>query len=123
MGQILNIDLNAFSTDSKAPRAKNKIKFIKEIVRCIQSESSFTKYMKRLTTKVVKHATVFINSLDRKSGVHPVISHRQILFEKKFMNIWNKIGKLAMTYNMTENNRTPMDQDTITIVNKIRRIR
>ena len=80
MRHILHIYLTTFATDLNAPRAKNAIKFIKEIVRCIQSESTFTRYPKWLTTEVVKSAIILMNSFNRKSRVHSVMSHRQILF-------------------------------------------
>ena len=84
--QELHVNLTTCAADLHVPRAKNAIRFIKEIVKCIQTEMLFTKYPKRLTIKMVKRVTVtvLINSFNRKSGVHAVISRRQMLFGKKF---------------------------------------
>ena len=54
----------------------------------------------------MKHAVVLINSFWRKSGVHPVISPRQILFGKKFKTPLCKIGELVMAYDVTADNKT-----------------
>lgn len=113
MGQELHVDLNIFATDSQAPRAKNKIRLFKKVLQCIQSESTFTKYPKMIKNEVMECATVFIDSFDKKLGVHRVMSHRQILY---------KIGKLTMIYDVIRNNKTPMDQGTITIINEIGRM-
>ena len=88
------------------PIAKNTIKLVKEKVKCVQSETLFTKYLKRLTIEIVNQVTVLINWFNRKSGVHPVMSLRQMLFSKQFKTILCKIGKLVMVYNVTSNNKT-----------------
>ena len=43
--------------------------------------------------------------VQEKSGVHPVMSPRQILFGKKFKTPLYKISKLVMAYNVTANNK------------------
>ena len=53
-----------------------------------------------------KRVVVLINLFRRKSGVHPVMSPRQILFGKKFKTPLCKIGKLVMAYDVTANNKT-----------------
>ena len=55
---------------------------------------------------MMKRVTILINSLNRKLGVHVVISPRQILFGKKFKTTLCKIDELVMAYNMTANNKT-----------------
>ena len=80
--QELHVDLTTCAADLHVLRAKNIIKFVKERVRCIQSETPFIKYLKRLTIKIMKLVTILINLFNRKSGVHLVISARHILFEK-----------------------------------------
>lgn len=42
----LNVTLTTCDADSHVPRAKNAIKFVKERVRCIQSELGFSKYLR-----------------------------------------------------------------------------
>ena len=103
MQHCLHVDLTTCAADSHVPRAENAIRFVKERLRAIQCEIQFRKYLKRLTIEMVKWVTVFINSLRRKSGVHPVMSPRQILFGKKFKTmtvvhltqteIWGRILK------------------------------
>ena len=79
---------------------------MKERLRYIQSETPFTKYPRRLTIEMTKRATVLINSLRRKSGVHSVISPRQILFRKKIKTPLCKIGKSVLAYAVRTNNKT-----------------
>ena len=88
------------------PSAKNAIRFVKERLRAIQCETPFRKYPKRLTIEMVKRVTVLINSFRRKSGVHPVMSPRQILFGKKSKTPLCKIGELVMAYDVTASNKT-----------------
>ena len=83
MRNELNIDLITCAADSHVPSAKNAIRFVKERLRYIQCETPFKKYPKRLTIEMTKRATIFINSFRRKSGIHSVMSPRQILFRKK----------------------------------------
>ena len=80
----LHINLDTCAADSHVPRAKNAIRFEKERRRSIQYETLFNKYPKRLTIKMAKRATILINSFRKKSGVHAMMSPRQILFGKKF---------------------------------------
>ena len=55
---------------------------------------------------MVKRVTVLIILLRRKSGVHPVMSLRQILFGKKFKTLLCKIGELVMAYDVIFSNKT-----------------
>ena len=80
----LHIDLVTYAAALHVPRSENTIGFVKERLMSIQSETLFIKYPKRLTIKMTKRATILINSFRRKSGVHSVISPRQIRFRKKF---------------------------------------
>ena len=102
----LHVDLVACATDSHVPRAENAIRFVKERVRSVQSKTPFDRYTKRFTIEMLKRVVVLINSFRRKSGVHPVMSPRQILFGKKFKAPLCKIGKLLMAYDVTANNKT-----------------
>ena len=56
--------------------------------------------------EMTKRVTVLINSFRGKSGVHPVMLPRQILFSKKFKTPLCKIRKLVMVYNVRANNKT-----------------
>ena len=84
MKKELKIVLTTCDSDSHVPRAENTIKFVKEQVRCVQSEMPFKKLPRRLTIEMVRWLVVLINSFHRKSGVHPVMSPCQILFGRKF---------------------------------------
>lgn len=89
------------------PRAKNAIKFVKERVRCIQSETPFMRSMNMLTIEMVKWGTVLVNSFDGKSGVHAVVSPIRLLFGKKFeIPLCKIIGKVVMIYKVIANNTT-----------------
>ena len=104
--QDLHLDLTTCATDSHVPRAENAIRFVKERLRSIQYETPFKKFPRRLTIEMVKRVTGLINSFRRKSGVHPVMSSRQILFGKKFKTPLCKIGVLVMAYDVTSSNKT-----------------
>ena len=104
--QGFHLHLTTCVADSHVPRAKNAIILVKERLRSIQCETSSTKFPRRLTIEMLKRVTVLINSFRRKSGVHPVMSPRQILFGKKFKTLLCKIGELVMAYNVTSSNRT-----------------
>ena len=102
----LHVDLVTCAADSHVPRAENAIQFVKERVRSVQSETPFDRYPKRFTIKMLKLVVVLINWFRRISGVHPVMSPRQILFGKKFKTPLCKISKLVMAYDVTVNNKT-----------------
>ena len=53
---------------------------------------------------MTKRATVIINSFRRKSGVHSVMSPRQIIFGKKFKTPLYKMGELVLAYVLQSNN-------------------
>ena len=102
----LHMDLVTCTGDSHVPRAENTIRFVQERPRSIKSETPFTKYPKRLTIKMTKRATVLINSFRRKSGVHSVMSPRQIQFSKIFKAPLCKTGELVLAYDVRANNKT-----------------
>ena len=102
----LKVDLVVCTPESHVPRAENAIRFVKERVRSIQSETPFTRYPRRFTIELVRRAVILINSFSRKSGVHPVMSPRQILFGKKFKTPLCKIGELVMAYDTASDNKT-----------------
>ena len=91
-----HIDLVTCATDSHVPRAKNVIRFVKERLRAIQSETPFDRCPKRFTIEMLKRVVVLINLFKRKSGVYPVMSRSQTLFGNKFKTPLCKIGKLVM---------------------------
>ena len=104
--QKLHVDLTICAADLHVPRAKNVIRLVKERIRCIRSETLFTKFTKRFTIEMVKRVTVLINLFSRKSGVHPVMSPRQLMFGKKFKTPLWKNGKLVIAYNVIYNSIT-----------------
>ena len=55
---------------------------------------------------MMKRVTVLINLFRRKSGVHPVLSPRQISFGKKIKISLCKIGELVMVYDVKASNKT-----------------
>ena len=95
-----HIDLITCAADSHVPRAENAIRFMKERLRSIKCETPFTKYPRKLTIKMTKPATVLINSFRRKSGVHSVMSPRQIIFGRKFKTPLCKMGELVLAHNV-----------------------
>ena len=105
MGSELHINLISCAADSHVPRAENSIRFAKERLRSIQCETPFKKYPKRLTIEMTKRATVLINSFRRKSGVHSVMSSRQIIFGKKLKTPMCKMGELVLAYDVLSNNK------------------
>ena len=106
MRSELNINLTACAADSHVPRAENAIRFVKKRLRSIQCETPFKKYPTRLAVEITKRATIFINSFRKKSGVHSVMSHRQVLFGKKFKSPLCKMGELVLAYDVQSNNKT-----------------
>ena len=93
------------------PRAENAIQFVKERVRAIQSEIPFDRYPKRFTIEMLKRVVALINSFRRKSGVHPVLSPRQILLGKKFKTPLCKICELVMACDVTADNKTTIPRE------------
>ena len=55
---------------------------------------------------MTKRATILINSFRRKSGVHAVMSPRQILFGKKFKTPLCKMGEFVLAYDVKSNSKT-----------------
>ena len=107
MRHDLHVDLTPCVVDSHVPRVKIVIKFVKERLMCVQFETPFKKYPKRLTIEMVKRVTVLINLFRRKPRMHPVILPGQLLFGKKFKTSLCKIGKLVIAYDVTASNKTP----------------
>ena len=106
MRQDLHVDLTTCAADLYVPRVENVIRLVKERIVCIQCETLFTKFTKRLTIEMVKRVTILINSFRGNSGVHPVMSPRQLMFGKKSKPPLNKIGELVMAYDVTSKNMT-----------------
>ena len=110
MLEELDIVLTTCDSDSHVPRVENSIKFVKERVRCIQSELPFKKLPRRFTIEIVKRVVVLINSFARKSGVHSVMSPRQIMFGRKFIPPLCKIGELVLSYDTYGSNDTGQER-------------
>ena len=55
---------------------------------------------------MTKRVTILINLFRRKSGVHPMMSPRKILFRKKFKTPLCKMGELVLAYDVKSNNKT-----------------
>ena len=106
MGGKLQINLDTCAADSHVPRAESAIRFVKERLRSIQCETPLSRYPKRLTIKMTRRVTIFINSFRKKSGVYPMMSPRQLLLGKKFKTPLYKMGELVLAYNVTLNNKT-----------------
>ena len=54
---------------------------------------------------MAKRAIVLINSFRGKSGVHSVMSPRQIILGKKFKTPLCKMGELVLAYDVLSNNK------------------
>ena len=80
----LNITLTTCDADSHVPRAENAIKFMKERVRCIQSELGFNKYPSRLTIEMITRTVTLINSFARRTLAHKTMSPRRIMYGRVF---------------------------------------
>ena len=80
----LNVTLTTCDVDSHVPRAENAIKFVKERVRCIQSELEFTKYPRRLTIEMITRTVALINSFARRTLAHKTMSPRRIMYGRGF---------------------------------------
>ena len=100
------MDLITCATNSHVPRAEDVIRFVKKRLKAIESETPFKKYRKRLTIKMTKYVIVLINLLRRESGVHSVLSSRQILLVKKLKTPLCKIEDLVMAWDVKANNKT-----------------
>ena len=61
----LHIDLVTCAADSHVPRAENAIRFVKERLRAIQSETPLDRYPKRFTIEILKCVVVLINLFRR----------------------------------------------------------
>ena len=102
----LQINLNTCADNSHVPRAESAIRFMKERLRSIQYKTLFSKYPKRLTIEMTRRVTTLINSFRRKSGVHPMMLPRQLLFGKNFKTPLCKMGELVLAHDVTSNNKT-----------------
>ena len=91
----LHINLDTCAADSHVPTAESVIRLVKKRLRSIKCKTPFNKYPKRLTIEMTKRVTILVNSFRRKSGVHAVMSPRQIIFGKKFKTPLCKMGKLV----------------------------
>jgi len=106
MKKELKTILTTCDSDSHVPRAENAIKFVKERVRCVQSQLPFKKLPRRLTIEMVRRIVVLINSFHRKTGIHPVVSPRQLMYGRKFKTPLCKIGELVLAYDTLASNDT-----------------
>lgn len=106
MNQELDIVLDTCDAESHVPRAENAIKFVKERVRCARSQMPFKKFPKRVTIELVKRMVVLINSFARRTGVHPVMSPRQIVMGRHFLTPLCKFGELVLAYDTEASNNT-----------------
>ena len=102
----LNITLTTCDTDSHVPRAENAIKFVKERVRCIQSETGYTKFPRRLTIEMITRTVCLINSFARKTLAHKTMSPRRIMYGRGFKPPLCKFGELVMAYESRSSNDT-----------------
>ena len=100
----LNITLTTCDADSHVPRAENAIKFVKEQVRCIQSDLGFSKYPRRLTIKMITRTVCLINSFARKTLAHKTMSPRRIMYGRGFKPPLCKFDKLVMAYEPKSSN-------------------
>ena len=75
--------LETCDTNSHVPRVERSNRFVKERVRCVRCEMPFTHIPRRLTIEMVRAATVLINSIPRKGGVHDAMSARELVTGKK----------------------------------------
>ena len=102
----LNITLTTCDADAHVPRAENAIKFVKERVRCIQSELGFTKYPRRLTIEMITRTVSLINSFARRTLAHKTMSPRRIMYGRGFKTPLCKFGELVMAYEPNSSNNT-----------------
>ena len=81
------ITLLCCDTNSHVPFIKQGIRFVKERVRCVRS--ILPKEIKRIPTRLMRELVVstvkMINSIRRKSGVHPVMSSRQVVTGRRMV--------------------------------------
>merc|ERR1712086_1076654 len=75
------ITLLCCDANSHVPFIERAIRFIKERVRCVQT--MLPKCIKRIPVRLMRELVMstvkMINSIERKGGVHPVMSPRQIV--------------------------------------------
>ena len=81
------ITLLCCDTNSHVPFIKQGIRFVKERVKCVRS--ILPKEIKRIPTRLMRELVVstvkMINSIRRKSGVHPVMSSRQVVTGRRMV--------------------------------------
>ena len=86
--EVLNeqgITLLCCDTNSHVPFIERTIRFVKERVRCVRS--MLPRRIKRIPTRLMRELVMstvkMMNSIRRKGGVHPVMSPRQIITERR----------------------------------------
>ena len=102
----LNITLTTCDTDSHVPRAENAIKFVKERVRCIQSETGYKKFLRRLTIEMITRTVCLNNSFARKTLAHKTMSPRRNMYGRGFKPPLCKFGELVIAYKSKLSNDT-----------------
>ena len=103
----LNVTPTTCDADSHVPRAENAIKFVKERVRCIQSELDFTKYPRQLTIEMITRTVALINSFAQRTLAHKTMSPRRIMYGRGFKTPLCKFGELVMAY-MNQSHQTTL---------------
>ena len=98
MKDELNITLTTCDADSCVHIAENAIKFVKERVRCIQSELGFSKYPRRLTIEMITRTVTLINSFARRTLAHKTMSPQRIMYGRGFKTPMCKFSELVMAY-------------------------
>ena len=88
-----SITLNTCDTNEHVPTIERTIRFLKERIRCIRIEMSFSHIPKWFLIKVVAQVTILVNSIPRKDGVHAALSPREIICGKKLHTPKYKIGQ------------------------------
>ena len=81
------ITLHCCNTNSHVPFVEREIRFVKERIRCIRS--MLPKKIKQIPARLMRELVVstvnMINSIGRKGEVHPVMSPRQIVTNRKLV--------------------------------------
>ena len=89
---------------------ENTIKFIKERTRYLQCNMRFKVLPKAVTVEMVSRSVTLINSFNRKSGVHAVISPRKIVEMRNFITLFCQFDDLVMEYNTLASNNIGVER-------------
>lgn len=80
-----HIEIETCNAKAHVPTIERTNCFLKERIRCIRCNMPFSKLPRHFLIEIVLRTTVLINLLPRKNGVHPVLSHREIVTGKNFL--------------------------------------